>query len=111
MACHLRLGVHLQLEFDTWGGTDTQPRLQATLTSHAYLTNHTRKESSAIFLSHTQKEEQRTKRALLEDWQAVCLKGGWGFQGTTGGRTAAAEPTAWSNPLSGPVPGTMGTGC
>lgn len=64
--------------------------LQATLTSQAYLTNHTRKESHAILLSHTPKEERRTKRALLEDGPAVCLKGGWGFQGTAGGRMAAA---------------------
>ena len=91
MACHLRLGVHFQRESDTRGGrAQTSVRAPGHTDFTSLSHNHTRKESHAILLSHTPKEERRTKRALLEDGPAVCLKGGWGFQGTAGGRMAAA---------------------
>ena len=66
-ACHLRPGVHFQRESVTRGArAQTSVGLQAPLTPQAYLTSHTRKESH-VFLTHTQREVHRRKRALLEE--------------------------------------------
>lgn len=89
-ACHLRLRADFSANL-TLGEQEHKPLWAPGPADSTRLSHKSHEEGNhAIFLTHTQREVHRTKRTLLEDRQAASLKGGWGVQGTTGGRTAAA---------------------